>query len=130
MLTPLVPLLPRCATVQFRRRGGRRLFDRSLAALPWLVFPSCRRADLAQLLAHHRLLLPCQLLGADRHIEDVDGAIRLRIDQHYFDVASTGGNRRRQIVEQTGTILGDDFDESGRGRSEEHTSELQSPMYL
>ena len=41
--------------------------------------------------------------------------MRLRVDQHHFDVAAAGGNRRRQVVEQAGAILGHDFDQRGRG---------------
>jgi hypothetical protein len=49
---------------------------------------SHRRAGLPQFLAHRRLLVRRQLPAAYCHVENVDGAVRLCVDQHHFDIAA------------------------------------------
>jgi len=51
-------------------------------------------------------LLHPQLLSLRRDVEHIDGFMRLGVDQHHLDVASVGGNRRGQVVEQAGAVFG------------------------
>ena len=62
---------------------------------------------LAQLLQLRALRLPPP--GGD--IENVDGLVRLGVDQHHLNVAALRGDGGGQIVEQTRPVLCHDLDQ-------------------
>lgn len=48
-------------------------------------------------------------------VEDVDGFVGFGGDEDDFDVAAGFGEGGGEVVEESGAILGDDFDEGGGG---------------
>src|SRR5262249_34681559 len=67
--------------------------------------------------ANQTLLLRRELLSLRGQIEHVDCLLPFGIDERYFYIAIQAGKCGTDLVQQTGMILRDDFDEGALGRS-------------
>src|SRR5437879_6561489 len=128
---PLTFEIPRCRTVNWALdRKSTRL--NSSHRCTWygeyralLSFPTRRSSDLVQEVGTAQVLVPVRLAGVDR--TGVDGRVHLRLR----DVLIVEGDATAYLGEGPAHVRDTKMSNGELGtRSEEHTSELQSPMYL
>jgi hypothetical protein len=60
---------------------------------------------------HFLLVSKIQLGAGTRHMEHVGGSLSLRVNDRNFDIAAEFGHGGTDVVEQPGTVLGDDLDQ-------------------
>ena len=71
----------------------------------------CSNQGSMQYFAEKLLLLRGELLPLRCEVEGVDGLVAFGVDQRDFDVASQARHRRADLVEQSGMVLRDDFEQ-------------------